>query len=145
MRTFEIYQFTNMHYSINYSHYVYIISHWLNLYLKFSPVDSWAYLLMGCVSFYTACINSDSGIRLDTATLTVMSHCTFVLLFITTTSTRHPALQRQDITERNREGWYHTEPVNYKQAVRTVLDRCQASPSPLKETVLHCPGALWKL
>ena len=83
MRTFKIYQFTNMQYSINCSCCVYITSHWLDLYLEVWTCWLLSTLINGlCVLLNPACINSNFGLRLDTASLTVTSHSTFMLLFL---------------------------------------------------------------
>ena len=82
MRTFKIYQFTNMQYSINCSCYVYITSQWLDLSLEVGTCWLLSMLINElCVLLKPACINSNFGIKLDTASLTLTSHSIFMLLF----------------------------------------------------------------
>ena len=72
-----------MPYSINCSCCVYITSHWLDLYLEVWTCWLLSTLINGlCVLLNPACINSNFGLRLDTASLTVTSHSTFMLPFL---------------------------------------------------------------
>lgn len=143
MRTFKIYQFTNMPYSINCSCCVYITSHWLDLYLEVWTCWLLSTLINGlCVLLNPACINSNFGLR--------AGHCQpprHSSFYIYATFLSPPWYQTPSSTKTGHhwKEWRRVTPywawVTSKRLQCLTDVRCHY---PLKDrNILHRPWALW--